>query len=114
MTEMLLREDLANLDEAVRARLALAGFDAEHLVRLARQLFERASSARADTERNRIQGLVEPPAEGDLLQAPVAGYPGYDGLVALGRSALLRGEVAFCVMAGGMATRMGGIVKALV
>ncbi len=114
MTEMLLREDLASLDEALRARLALAGFDAEHLVRLARHLFERASDARADTDRNRIQGLVAPPAEGDLLQAPVAGNPGYDGFVALGRSALIRGEVAFCVMAGGMATRMGGIVKALV
>ncbi|MFS8071626.1 MAG: UTP--glucose-1-phosphate uridylyltransferase, partial [Byssovorax sp.] len=35
-------------------------------------------------------------------------------LEALGLAALRRGEVALCVLAGGMATRMGGVVKALV
>src|SRR5262249_2587149 len=33
---------------------------------------------------------------------------------ARGAEALARGEVALCVLAGGMATRMGGVVKALV
>ena len=34
--------------------------------------------------------------------------------MALGEKSLAAGELAFCVMAGGMATRMGGVVKALV
>src|ERR1019366_6880054 len=37
-----------------------------------------------------------------------------EGLAARGEAAIARGELAFCVMAGGMATRMGGGVKALV
>jgi UTP--glucose-1-phosphate uridylyltransferase len=35
-------------------------------------------------------------------------------LAAKGRASIARGELAFVVMAGGMATRMGGVVKALV
>jgi UTP--glucose-1-phosphate uridylyltransferase len=45
---------------------------------------------------------------------PSPGTASYDRLSAIGLDALARGEVAFCVLAGGMATRMGGVVKALV
>ena len=53
-------------------------------------------------------------AAGRDRQAPAEGTPEHDRLRARGEAALARGELAFCTMAGGMATRMGGIVKALV
>ena len=43
-----------------------------------------------------------------------AGRPVRTRLEALGAAALERGEVGLVVLAGGMATRMGGVVKALV
>ena len=65
-------------------------------------------------ERNRLTGTVEPPAPADLTDAPQPGSPGYEQHRERGLAALRRGEVALCVLAGGMATRMGGVVKALV
>jgi UTP--glucose-1-phosphate uridylyltransferase len=50
----------------------------------------------------------------DIRDLPPAGSPEHARLAALGADAILRGELAFCVLAGGMATRMGGVVKALV
>ena len=47
-----------------------------------------------------------------MLRSPTP--PSTLGSTALGREAIARGELAFFVMAGGMATRMGGVVKALV
>src|SRR5262245_29662779 len=38
----------------------------------------------------------------------------WDRCTSRGQEALARGEVALCLLAGGMATRMGGVVKALV
>src|SRR5262245_65422966 len=38
----------------------------------------------------------------------------WDRCTSRGMEALKNGEVALCVLAGGMATRMGGVVKALV
>jgi UTP--glucose-1-phosphate uridylyltransferase len=116
MTESTLRQELASLSPALRARLERSGFDPERLVRLARPLFERAAGrAAADKDaRNRIQGVVEPPAPGDVLDPPEAGTPEHARLSAVGMSAIRSGQLAFCVMAGGMATRMGGVVKALV
>ncbi len=57
---------------------------------------------------------MEPPYPGDLGELPAAGTPEHEALRARGQEALTRGEVALCVLAGGMATRMGGVVKALV
>jgi len=65
-------------------------------------------------ERNRVRGVVEPPREEDVRDAPVAGTAEHERLSAIGLAAIARGELALCVMAGGMATRMGGVVKALV
>ncbi|MCW5811681.1 MAG: UTP--glucose-1-phosphate uridylyltransferase [Labilithrix sp.] len=53
------------------------------------------------------------PEPSALVKLPPSGSPEHDRLRALGAAALERGELAFCTMAGGMATRMGGIVKAL-
>ena len=63
---------------------------------------------------NRVQGRVEAPAPGDLAELPPEDSPERERLQALGRAALERGECALVVLAGGMATRMGGVVKALV
>jgi UTP--glucose-1-phosphate uridylyltransferase len=49
-----------------------------------------------------------------VLDVPDAASAAYADLRARGVAALQRGEVALCLLAGGMATRMGGVVKALV
>ena len=64
--------------------------------------------------RNVVDGTVEPPAPGDVLPLPARGTAGHDRLREIGAAALRRGEVGLVVLAGGMATRMGGVVKALV
>jgi UTP--glucose-1-phosphate uridylyltransferase len=121
-----LRHDLATLDPTLRNRLDAAGFDPERLVTLAAPLLSRSPRADGDSlaagtadrnERNRVRGVVEPPRPGDVRDAPARAdgdSAAYERCAALGAAALRRGEVAFCVMAGGMATRMGGVVKALV
>ena len=108
-----LAEALSHLDPALRAHLEACGFDAARLGRLAESL-RGPDAAAARAERNRVSGEVLPPTADELLGLPEPGSPEEAHLAQLGRGALRRGEVAFCVMAGGMATRMGGIVKALV
>ncbi|HLK36387.1 MAG TPA: UTP--glucose-1-phosphate uridylyltransferase [Polyangiaceae bacterium] len=116
MTEADLRTDLANLPAPLRDRLAAAGFDRERLVALAAPLFARARGEAAvqASERNRVGGVVEGPHPGDVPDAPAAATEEHARLADVGLRAMKRGELAFCVMAGGMATRMGGVVKALV
>lgn len=102
-----LRDELARLPDDLRARLGRSGFDPERLERW-------ASEAGADREvRNRLPA-VEPLTPDDLATLPAAGTAAYEALVAEGEGPLRRGEVALLVLAGGMATRMGGVVKALV
>jgi UTP--glucose-1-phosphate uridylyltransferase len=116
MNETQLRADLSRLPADLLARLRAAGFDGDRLVTLATPLWARAAGgATVDRdERNRVRGLVEAPREEDVRDAPVAGTAEHARLAELGLAAIRRGEVALCVMAGGMATRMGGVVKALV
>lgn len=63
---------------------------------------------------NVVSGRVEPPAPGDVTPLPAPGTPERAELEELGGEALRRGEAGLVVLAGGMATRMGGVVKALV
>jgi UTP--glucose-1-phosphate uridylyltransferase len=116
MNESELREDLARIPAPLRSRLEKSGFDPARLVALAAPLFARArgEAGLSAEERNRVSGLVELPAEADLPDVPSPGTANHDRLTALGLESLGRSEVAFCVLAGGMATRMGGVVKALV
>jgi UTP--glucose-1-phosphate uridylyltransferase len=116
MSDTELRRELSTLPAALRARLDASGFDPERLVRLAAPLFARArgEATGGRDERNRIAGLVEAPKPEDLPDAPRPGTPDHVRLAAVGAAAIERGELAFCVLAGGMATRMGGVVKALV
>jgi UTP--glucose-1-phosphate uridylyltransferase len=114
-----LREQLAKIDPALRKRLDLAGFDPVRLERLAASLQAKSeekdsgSEARRD-ERNRVTGEVRPPDSDEILVAPRRDSPESAHLATKGEAAMARGELAFCVLAGGMATRMGGVVKALV
>lgn len=105
---MPLDEQLVALSPEILARLNARGFDPERLRAWARDLGQGREA------RNRLPGKVEPPAPGDVIDAPVPGTAEHARLHALGLEALRRGEVALCVLAGGMATRMGGVVKSLV
>ena len=102
--------ELAALPSALRARLSAAGFRDDRLVALSHALSDKA----ALFAKNRLTGEVSPPSDGELLPLPEPGSAEHERLRALGQAAIDRGELAFCVLAGGMATRMGGVVKALV
>ncbi len=108
-----LRSDLATLAPARRAELDRLGFDEARFLALAATLREGDAATRRDT-RNRVAGIVTVPTDDELLRAPEPGSTEEARLTAIGDAALRRGELAFCVMAGGMATRMGSVVKALV
>lgn len=105
---MSLQQQLQNLSPDLLQRLHQRGFSESRLAGWA------ASLAAHNPERNRLQGRVEPPRPEDIHDAPSLGSPEYERCLELGRKALREGQVALCVLAGGMATRMGGVVKALV
>jgi UTP--glucose-1-phosphate uridylyltransferase len=96
------------LDDETRKALALYGFDEAQLARFA----ERARDTSADD--NAVRGVVTPPAEGDVQPLPAVGSAERARLRAIGRDAIRRGEVGVVILAGGMATRFGGVVKAVV
>jgi UTP--glucose-1-phosphate uridylyltransferase len=115
-TESDLRSEIASLPGDLRERLARAGFDEDILISLAKPLQARArgEAAPRKEERNRVIGVVELPRPEDVKPAPSVGSSEHQRLAAKGLEAIRKGELAFCVLAGGMATRMGGVVKALV
>jgi UTP--glucose-1-phosphate uridylyltransferase len=103
---------LSTLDPDLRKRLTDGGFDAEHFLGLAATLQVGDAATRRRT-RNSVTGKVEAPRPDEIAKLPAEGTPAYERLRARGEEAMKMGELAFCTMAGGMATRMGGIVKAL-
>ena len=103
---------LSTLDPALRKRLAAGGFEPEHFLALAASLSVGDAATRRRT-RNSVKGKVEPPKVGEIAELPPEGSPEHGALRARGEAVMRAGELAFCTMAGGMATRMGGIVKAL-
>ena len=66
----------------------------------------------AGPETNRLSGEIKPPTAGDIAHLPALGTPSRAELSERGRAALARGEVGVVILAGGMATRFGGVVKA--
>jgi UTP--glucose-1-phosphate uridylyltransferase len=103
-----LEAQLASLPADVKSILAECGFNAQRLMSLAQPL---KSGVAAD---NLVKGQITPPTSEDVLKLPEPGTAEYARLEKLGKAALERGEYALVVLAGGMATRMGGVVKALV
>ncbi|MEO8799109.1 MAG: UTP--glucose-1-phosphate uridylyltransferase [Polyangiaceae bacterium] len=107
-----LAAELQALPQEIQRRLQTAGFDEKRLISLAATLEGPAETRRA--ERNRVRGAVSAPSADEILEIPDPASEEGARLRSIGRDALGKGEVALCVMAGGMATRMGGVVKALV
>jgi UTP--glucose-1-phosphate uridylyltransferase len=103
-----LDSDLAELDPPLVAQLNAAGFDPKRLRDWAGRLLH------AGPDVNRVGGDVTPPAPGDVADLPDRQSAEGARLFALGQASMARGELALVVLAGGMATRMGGVVKALV
>ena len=63
---------------------------------------------------SRLAVPLTAPEEGDLVSLPKRDSAEGRELAALGRAALAHGQVGVVVLAGGMATRFGGVVKAVV
>lgn len=103
-----LRDELGQLPGPLQVRLRERGFAAERLEAWA------AGIGKDRDARNRLPGRVEAPADGDVDDAAAEGSGEHARLTQQGLDAMKRGELALCVLAGGMATRMGGVVKALV
>lgn len=97
---------LPGLDDATRRALAAYGFDEAALRRLAVRA--------GDTRGNTFGGALSPPAEGDVVALPGLGTEARRRLRAEGLELLRQGRVGVVVLAGGMATRFGGVVKAVV
>jgi len=100
---------MTDVDAQTGAILDRYGFDGD--------LFEalRARVARGDLspESNVVPGVIDAPREDDVTPLPEPDDDGYTETREAGLAALRRGEVAQVVLAGGMATRFGGVVKAV-
>jgi UTP--glucose-1-phosphate uridylyltransferase len=107
-----LREQLEKISANVRGQLDESGFDPKLFLDLAATLTEGDAATRRQT-RNTVKGEVAPPQPHEIVKVPPASSSEADAFRERGEQALENGEVALCTMAGGMATRMGGIVKAL-
>ncbi|HCB34769.1 MAG TPA: hypothetical protein DEP69_06425, partial [Acidimicrobiaceae bacterium] len=101
------------IDPEDAATLAEYGFDPDTFDRLRASLLDGTPADRR-LDRNRIAGaLVEPLRADDVAPLPEAGSPRHRDLAEEGSAAIAAGEVAVLLLAGGMATRFGGGVKAL-
>jgi len=101
---------LDEVDAATRDVLVRFGFDAA----VFEQLRGRVRSGELSPASNVVRGRVEPPEPGDVVQLPGPGSPGRAEAREAGLEALRSGRVAQVVLAGGMATRFGGVVKGAV
>jgi UTP--glucose-1-phosphate uridylyltransferase len=101
---------LEEVDTATRALLERYGFDAT----VFEELRGRVASGELSAAANVVRGVVEPPTEDDLTRLPEPGSQGWSRAREIGVEALASGRVAQVVLAGGMATRFGGVVKGAV
>jgi UTP--glucose-1-phosphate uridylyltransferase len=101
---------LEDLDPDSRALLDRYGFDQTQFL----SLRDRFLKGELGVDGNRLTGKVEAPAAGDLSRLPATDSAERKRLAARGIEAMRRGEVGCVVLAGGMATRFGGVVKAAV
>src|SRR5436190_10358050 len=98
------------LDDETHRLLHRFGFDAETFASLRARL----KRGEAGSDANRIDGHIEAPAPGDVRSLPAQGSPERARLAERGRAHIAEGKVGAVVLAGGMATRFGGVVKAAV
>jgi UTP--glucose-1-phosphate uridylyltransferase len=97
---------LPPFDDATAHTLQAHGFDAGTFERLRSRLKEQGLASWS----NAIAGTVEVPGPRDVAELP--GTKERGALEGLGREALGAGGVGVVLLAGGMATRFGGVVKA--
>jgi UTP--glucose-1-phosphate uridylyltransferase len=100
---------MIDVDQETRAVLERFGFDEA----LFGSLQGRVAAGELSPETNLVRGEMEPPAPGDITHLPAPGERGYGDAREAGIDALARDEVAQVILAGGMATRFGGVVKAV-
>lgn len=100
---------MIEVDSESKAILERFGFDEE----LFEALRAEVAAGRLSPASNLVRGTIEPPRDDDLTPLPAPGDEGYEDARETGLAALARGEVAQIVLAGGMATRFGGVVKAV-
>jgi UTP--glucose-1-phosphate uridylyltransferase len=101
---------LDEVDRSTRETLERFGFEPA----VFEQLRSRVARGDLSLEANVLRGTIEPPRAEDLTLLPAPGESGFEQANEAGIEALRRGEVAQIVLAGGMATRFGGVVKAAV
>ncbi|MCS7008108.1 MAG: UTP--glucose-1-phosphate uridylyltransferase, partial [Gaiellaceae bacterium] len=97
------------IDADTRRVLDRYGFDLEEF----EELRARVASGELSPESNRLTGRLEAPDDEDLTPWPEPGSALEEEARARGLECLRAGEVAQVVLAGGMATRFGGVVKAV-
>jgi UTP--glucose-1-phosphate uridylyltransferase len=100
---------MIEVDRETASVLDRFGFDEP----LFESLRARVASGELSPESNLVRGSIQPPRDDDLTALPGPGDDAYDELRSTGLEALRVGEVAQVVLAGGMATRFGGVVKAV-
>jgi UTP--glucose-1-phosphate uridylyltransferase len=101
---------IGELDQETRAILARFGFDPQRF----EVLRARVASGELSAASNVVTGRIEPPGAGDLTALPESGTDAWEKARAAGVEAISAGRVAQVVLAGGMATRFGGVVKGAV
>jgi UTP--glucose-1-phosphate uridylyltransferase len=97
-----------SFDAETAAALERFGFDRDNFERLRGRLRTVGEGA----EQNVVAGKVTAPAPGDVGELPARGTPARAALEERGWKAISAGEVGVVILAGGMATRFGGVVKA--
>jgi UTP--glucose-1-phosphate uridylyltransferase len=100
---------LESLPDDLRALLDKFHFDRIPFA----SLRERVASAKDLDALHRIVDPIAPAPDSAIVPAHPRGSDEQRALEAQGRAAIERGELAVVILAGGMATRFGGVVKAL-
>ena len=100
---------MIDVDRETAVVLERFGFDEA----LFESLRARVANGELSPESNLIRGAIEPPRPEEIVKLPALGDAEYDRTRAAGLDALRRSEVGQVVLAGGMATRFGGVVKAV-
>jgi UTP--glucose-1-phosphate uridylyltransferase len=99
---------MIDVDEATSATLKRFRFEPAVFERMRSELLA------GQVRDGRLPGGVASPELSELVELPPRASADGAALATLGRAALARGEVGVVVLAGGMATRFGGVVKATV
>lgn len=93
-------------DESTRQFLQSFGFEAETFDALRRSILEKDERSEA------IRGAVEAKPASEFIRLPEPRSEERASLAAKGEAAIREGRVGAVILAGGMATRFGGVVKA--